>query len=341
MPKKDAAGIIGLLQKRARGLNKRIIFPEGSDERIMEAAETARKGKIIKPILVGNGREISETARKLGIDPANFEVIEPSKSDRLKTYAAFYSRISGVPERTAILIAQQPLFYSAIALKMGDADGMLGGAVYTSADFEGVCNKVIGLRKGIGVPSSFFIMEIPNYKGGENGVLIYADASVNPNPTSKELADIAVSTGRTAKTLLGWKPRIAMLSFSTKGSAAHGDVSKVVEATEMAKRKAAGTGMEIDGDLQADAALVLSIAERKMKEGTGKVAGRANILIFPDLDAGNISYKLTQILANANAYGPILQGFDKPLSDLSRGAKVKDIVGAITIVAVMANGRKL
>ena len=161
---------------------------------------------------------------------------------------------------------------------------------------------------------------------------------MNPNPTAKELADIAVSTGLTAKTLLGWKPRIAMLSFSTKGSANHPDVNKVVEATEMAKRKAAGAGIEIDGELQADAALVPSIAERKMKEGTGKVAGRANILIFPDLDAGNISYKLTQILANANAYGPILQGFNKPLSDLSRGAKVSDIVGAIAIVAVIANG---
>jgi phosphate acetyltransferase len=336
MPKKGAANVIGLLGKRARGLNKRVIFPEGSDERIIEAAEIARKGRVIRPILVGNGKEISESARKLGISLANFEVIEPSKSGRLERYAAFYSRISGVPMRTAIMIAQQPLFYSAIALKSGDADGMLGGAVYTSSDFEAVCEKVIGLREGIGIPSSFFIMEMPGYDGGEDGVLLYADASVNPNPTAKELADIAVSTGLTAKALLGWKPRIAMLSFSTKGSASHPDVSKVVEATGIARRKAKGTGIEIDGELQADAALVLSTAERKMKEGIGKVAGRANILIFPDLDAGNISYKLTQILANANAYGPILQGFNKPLSDLSRGAKVADIVGAITIVAVIA-----
>lgn len=167
--------------------------------------------------------------------------------------------------------------------------------------------------------------------------MIYADASVNPNPTAEELADIAVSTGMTAKTLLGWKPRIAMLSFSTKGSAVHHDVSKVVEATEIAKRKAKGTGIEIDGDLQADAALVLSTAERKMNGMIGKVAGRANILIFPDLDAGNISYKLTQTLAKANAYGPVLQGFDMPLSDLSRGAKVKDIFGVITIVAAIAD----
>jgi len=330
-----AGTIISSLKKRAKGLNKRIIFPEGSDERIIQAADMARKEKIARPILVGKEKEIRATFEKLGLNPAGFEIIEPSKSRMLAKYASFYSRISKMPLRTATLIAQQPIFYSALALKCGDADGMLGGAVYTSGEFESVCISVIGVRKGISIPSSFFIMEIPGYGGGEKGALLYADASVSPNPRPKCLANIAIATGLSAKELLGWKPRIAMLSFSTKGSATHRDVDKVVEATEIAKRMAKGKGMTIDGELQADAALVLSTAKKKIKGDVGDVAGRANVLIFPDLDAGNIAYKLTQILAGASAYGPILQGFQKPLSDLSRGATVEDIAGAIAIIALM------
>ncbi|MCX6769049.1 MAG: phosphate acyltransferase, partial [Candidatus Micrarchaeota archaeon] len=320
--------IISALRKRAKGLNKRIIFPEGSDERIMRAAEMARKDKIARPILVGKENEIRAVAEKLGIDPAGFEIAEPSKSRKLAKYASLYSRISRMPMRTATLIAQQPIFYSALALRSGDADGMLAGAVYTSGEFESVCMSVIGLRKGISIPSSFFIMEIPGYGRGEGGALLYADASVSPNPRPACLANIAITTGRTAKELLGWKPRIAMLSFSTKGSASHPDVEKVAQATEIAKKMAKGTGIAIDGELQADAALVLSTAKKKIRGDIGYVAGRANVLIFPDLDAGNIAYKLTQILSGANAYGPILQGFSKPLSDLSRGATAEDIAGA-------------
>ena len=198
---------------------------------------------------------------------------------------------------------------------------------------------MIGLQQGISVPSSFFIMTIPGYKGGEQGALLYADASVNPNPTAEELADIAVISGQTAKKLLNWKPRIAMLSFSTKGSAEHPDVSKVIKATNIAKKKI--KGLAIDGELQADSALVMSTAKRKIKEKIGDVAGKANILIFPDLDAGNIAYKLTQILAKANAYGPILQGFAKPVSDLSRGATVEDITGVIAMLSVWSKRWKI
>jgi phosphate acetyltransferase len=333
MPKEK---IIESFMRKAKGLNKRIIFPEGSDERIIRAAAIAKKEGIIRPMLVGRAKEIRATAKKIKISLDGFEIIEPSKSKKLEKYSLLYSRISGTPARTAMLIAQQPIFYSAIALRCGDADSMLGGALFTSAEFESVCLSVIGLRKGISIPSSFFIMEIPNYAGGEGGVLLYADASVSPNPLPGCLANIAITTGESAKTLLGWTPRVAMLSFSTKGSALHPDVDKVVEATEIAKRKAKGKGIIIDGELQADAALVLTTAKKKMKGDIGKVAGKANVLIFPDLDAGNIAYKLTQILAGANAYGPILQGFRKPLSDLSRGASVEDIVGAITIIAMMA-----
>jgi len=333
MPEKT---IIASFLKRAMGTNKRIIFPEGSDERVIRAADIAVKERIARPILVGREPEIRAVVKKLGINPDRFEITEPSKSKKLVKYASLYSRISRTPLRTAMLIAQQPIFYSALALKNGDADGMLGGAVYTSGEFESVCMSVIGLKKGIAIPSSFFIMEIPGYSGGEGGVLLYADASVSPNPLPGCLANIAITTGQSAKTLLGWKPRIAMLSFSTKGSASHPDVEKVAKATELAKGMAKGKGIMIDGELQADAALVLSTAQKKIKGKTGEVAGKANVLIFPDLDAGNIAYKLTQILAGANAYGPILQGFNKPLSDLSRGATVEDIVGAIAIIAVMA-----
>ncbi len=331
-------GVMDTLKKKAKGLNRRIIFPEGSDERIIEAAAITKRKRMIRPVLVGDEAEIRGNAKKLGISLKGFEVIEPSKSPKLKSYAALYSKLTKTPARTALQIAQQSIFFSALALKSGDADGMIGGLVYTSGDFIAVCKGVIGLRKGISVPSSFFLMEIPGYKGGEKGVLLYSDASVNPNPTAKELSDIALASGHTAKNLLGWKPRIAMLSFSTKGSAAHPDVCKVVDALEAAGKKA--RGMAIDGEFQVDSALVMSTAKRKIKGKLGSVAGRANVLIFPDLDAGNISYKLTQILAGAKAYGPVLQGFAKPLSDLSRGAKVEDIVGAIATVAVIAGGRK-
>ncbi|MFX1521264.1 MAG: phosphate acyltransferase [Promethearchaeota archaeon] len=328
--------VIKDILRRAEGLQKRIIFPEGSDERIIKAAKLTAEENTIIPILVGDESIIRQKANDLGVKLENFEIIEPSTSTKLEQYVSLYSELSKIPERTSKQIIQQSIFYSAIALKSGDADGMIGGLVYTSGDFIAVCNGVIGLRKEIKVPSSFFIMEIPGYDGGENGFLLFADASVNPNPTVEELADIAISTGHSAKMLLGWEPRVAMLSFSTKGSADHPDVTKVVNAVKLAQKKA--KEMKIEGEFQADTALVFSTAKRKIKaDSIGDVAGRANILIFPDLDAGNIAYKLTQILAKANAYGPILQGFAKPLSDLSRGATVGDIVGVIAIVSVIAD----
>jgi len=321
--------------RRAKGLNKRIIFPEGEDERIIKAADLAAKQGIIKPILVGNESAIRRTAKKNSVNLAKFKIIEPAKSEKLGKYISLYSKLSKVSRKTAERVVPQPLFYSALTLRAGDADGMIGGIVYTSGDFIAVCKGVIGLRRGIKVPSSFFVMELPGYKGGEKGNLLYSDASVNPNPSAEELADIAISTGQTAKSLLGWKPRVALLSFSTKGSAQHPDVCKVINAVELAKRKA--KGMQIDGELQADTALRSEVAKKKIKGNIGKVAGKANVLIFPDLDAGNIAYKLTQILAGAKAYGPILQGFAKPVSDLSRGAKVEDVVGVIKITAVLAS----
>ena len=329
--------IIERIKKEAVCLDKRIIFPEATDERILKAVEQSARKKIIKAVLVGNENEIKEKARALKINLKGIEIIEPQKSKSLEKYTSIFIEKMRIHKRAAKIIVQQPLFFSALAVSAGDADGMIAGAVRTSGEVIAVSASIIGLQKKISVPSSFFIMVIPGYKGGEQGTLMFADASVNPNPTAEQLADIAIISGQTAKKLLNWKPRIAMLSFSTKGSARHSDVDKVTRATEIAKKKA--KGLEIDGELQADSALVMATAKRKMRN-IGKVAGKANILIFPDLDAGNIAYKLTQILAKADAYGPFLQGFTKPVSDLSRGATVEDIAGTIAILAVWAERRK-
>jgi len=329
--------IVQKLKKEAEGLKRKIIFPEALDERILKAVAECSRKKIINAILVGNEDEIKKKIKTLKIELNEITIIDPKKSD-LSRHVSFLIKKMKIPERTAKAIAQQPLFFSVLSVALGDAEGMIAGAVYTSGEVIAVSQNIIGLQKGISVPSSFFLMTIPNYEGGEQGTLMYADASVNPNPNSKELADIAVISGQTAKDLLKWKPRIAMLSFSTKGSAEHPDVCKVIKATDIARKKA--RDMNIDGEFQADSALVMSTAKRKIKERIGNVAGKANILIFPDLDAGNISYKLTQILAKANAYGPLLQGFAKPISDLSRGATVEDITGVIAIVAVWSGAKK-
>ncbi|MEM4230596.1 MAG: phosphate acyltransferase [Candidatus Pacearchaeota archaeon] len=331
--------LIDKIKEKSKGLQKKIIFPEATDERILKAVIEATKNNIIKGVLVGKEKEIKNKASALDLNLEGIEIIEPLISKNFKRYVSAYAKKTGTPEKTAELIVQQPLFFSALAVLLKDVDGMVAGAIHTSGDVIAVCKNIIGLQKNIVVPSSFFLMSIPNYEGGENGTLMYADASVNPNPTPEELADIAIMSAQSAKKLLGWKPRVAMLSFSTKGSAEHHDVCKVIKATEIARKKAKKMKLnfEIDGELQADSALVLETARKKIAGNIGKVAGRANILIFPDLDAGNIAYKLTQILAKANAYGPILQGFNRPVSDLSRGANVEDIIGVISIVAVWAD----
>lgn len=318
------------IKNKSVNLNSRVIFPEGEEERILEAVSHAIKKKIIKPILVGDEKIIKSKAKKFKINTKNIEIINPEKDKNLGRYVSLYLKKTKINRKTAELIIKKPLFFSALALAAGDADGMVAGAIYESGDVIAVSKEIIGLKKNISVPSSAFIMSIPNYKGGENGTLIYADASVNPNPSSEELADIAITTGNTAKSLLGWKPRIALLSFSTKASADHPDVCKIQKATEIAKKK---SRLFIDGELQADSALVKDVAKKKIKGNLGNVAGNANVLIFPDLDAGNIAYKLTQRLAGASAYGPILQGFAKPISDLSRGATVEDIIGVISIIS--------
>ncbi len=311
--------------QKAKKTKAKIVLPEFYDERIQKAAKKAKDFAV--PVFPCWIEEDVALSKKCGI-----KYIDCSSIQKELTKA--YIKLSKVKARTAEAIVKDKLISAALLLKLGYVDGMVGGCVYTSGDFIAVSKQIIGLKKGIRIPSSFFIMDVPGF-----GQYVYADASVNPNPTAEELADIAVMTGINVKKLLGIKPRIAMLSFSTKGSAEHPDVHKVIKATKIAQKKGKRFGLAIDGELQADAALRLDVAKRKIKGDLGKVAGRANVLIFPDLDAGNIAYKLTQYFGKAFAYGPILQGFNKALSDLSRGAKVEDIIGIIAIVSVLAKSR--
>ncbi|MEM4359532.1 MAG: phosphate acyltransferase [Candidatus Bilamarchaeaceae archaeon] len=321
--------ILSLFRKSAQASCK-IVFPEAEDERVLQAARLAKDRKLATPIFVGDKNRIEATAAKLKIKINDIQTIDIAKGIP-KKYVDMYIRIRKVPEKLAERMLLNPLYLAALMVKMGEANCMIAGAVATSGDVITAATGIIGLRKGISVPSSFFIMEIPGYKGGENGLLLFADSSVNIEPTAEQLADIAITTANTAKELLGWTPRVAMLSFSTKGSAIHPRADKVIEATKIANKKA--PSLAIDGEMQGDTALVEATAMKKMKGKIGKVAGRANVLIFPDLDSGNIAYKLVQTLAKANAYGPILQGFEKPISDLSRGAKVGDILGVIAVLS--------
>jgi phosphate acetyltransferase len=313
------------------GKPARIIFPEAEDERIIRAAAEIIKEKIAQPILLGDEGRVKNIAEKLGIDISEVKIINPEQIEEKNKYAEIYSRNRNIPMAVAENIFLNPLFFGAMAVKSGDADGMIAGAVFTSGEVIAVSREIIGLKRNISIPSSFFLMIIPGFTGGEEGKLIFADASVNPEPNAEELADIAIATAETARQLFEWQPRVALLSFSTKGSAKHPLVDKIIRAGEIVQEKE--PGLMIDTELQVDAALIPEVARKKMKD-PGLVAGQANILIFPDLNAGNISYKLVSILAGAQALGPILQGFNKPVSDLSRGVRAEEIVKIAVLLAV-------
>jgi phosphate acetyltransferase len=326
-------GVMDDIRQRARSLKKRIVLPEGTEERTLKAAEIISKEGIADVILLGNTTEIRKKAA--GLDYSGVSTIDVTETGKLESYAAEFFEMrknKGITMEQALETMADPMFYSCMMVKKGEADGMVAGAINPTANTLRPGLQIIKTLPDISVVSSCFIMELKTKEYGYNGVMLFGDCAVNPNPDANELAAIAISTAKTASQLTGMIPKVAMLSFSTKGSAKHELVDKVVKATEIVKKNA--PGLMVDGELQADAALVEKVGQ--LKSPGSPVAGKANVLIFPDLQSGNIGYKLVQRLAGAEAIGPICQGFAAPVNDLSRGCSVEDIVSVVAITAVQA-----
>ena len=323
-------GLVDQLIKKAKKLRKRVVFPEGGDERIRQAAETLAEKGIARPILLGDKDKI--TIAIGGHRADGITVIDPERSAELSRYSAAYAgRREGISVPIATRLIKRPLFFGATMVREGDADAVVAGATIPTARVISAGALAIGFEKGVRQASSFLIMLL---EGEAERVLIYADSAVAVDPTSTELAQIAVITARNAGRLLDIEPRIAMLSFSTHGSADHARVEKVRNATHIARKMA--PDLTIDGEIQLDAAISPGVSRKKSPGSALK--GEANVLIFPDLDSGNIAYKLTQYLAGAKAIGPVMQGFRRPINDLSRGASVEDIVAVAVISAIQAEG---
>lgn len=320
--------IINQFIEKAKRLNKKIVLPEGMDERIQRAAEILHRQGIARPVLLGKKQDILSSAERNRIDCSGIEIIEPATSPDLQHLVNMYSENrkvkTGVAER---ILKKEPVF-GGMMLSAGMADVMIAGAASTTASVIQAAALTVGYKQGISTPSSFFIMSLPDGK-----ILFYADCAVNIDPDFRQLAEIGVATAESYAKIMEQEPRVAFLSFSSKGSAVHPLVEKVQKAVATAKEMVGDT-IVLDGEFQADTALVEAVAKKKLKEPS-PVAGRANVLIFPDLNSGNIAYKLTQYLAGAGAFGPVLQGFAQPVSDLSRGAKVEDIVGIAAITSCL------
>ena len=329
-------GFVELLKKRAKESVKTIVLPETEDMRTLEATDKILKEGVAKIILIGNEEEINKKAAEGGFDISGAQIVDPEKSDRTQAYIDKFVELRAkkgmTPEKAKEILHTQYPYYGVMMVKMGDADGMVSGACHSTADTLRPCLQILKTKPGTKLVSEFFLMVVPNCDMGANGTFIFADAGLEQNPDPEKLANIAISSADSFKLLVEKEPVVAMLSHSTKGSAKHADVDKVVEATKIAQELA--PELALDGELQLDAAIVPSVGESKAPGS--KVAGHANVLVFPDLDAGNIGYKLVQRLAKAEAYGPLTQGIAAPVNDLSRGCSAEDIVGVVAITAVQA-----
>ena len=332
--------LIDRIKSNARKQNKRIVLPEGTEERTIQAADIAIEEGLAQIILIGDPAEINALASRKGLkNIGRAKIVDPKSHEMKERYIELMLELrksKGLTREEASRLIEDPLYLGVLMIKNGDADGEVSGADHATGDVLRPAFHYVKTAPGISVVSGAFIMILPDKSFGENGVLIYADGAVHPNPTDRELAEIAIATAHTTRAIAGFEPRIAMLSFSTKGSAKHELVDKVVSATKIAREMA--PDLMIDGELQADAALIEAIGQKKAPGS--KIAGKANVLIFPDLNCGNIAYKLTQRLAHAEAIGPILQGMAAPINDLSRGCSVSDIVSLIAITANQAAGIK-
>lgn len=323
------------IKNRAKQEIKTIVLPEATDLRTLKATNQILKEEFCKIILIGNEEEILNLAKENDLDVSKAEIIEPSKSDSYEEYVnVFYElrKHKGMTMEKSEELMLDPVFFGMMMVKQGKADGLVSGAAHSTADTLRPALQILKTAPGTKLVSTFVLMDVPNCEYGENGVFLFSDCGLNQNPDSESLSEIAISTAKSFKQIIGKEPRVAMLSYSTMGSAKAEEVDKVRIATELVKEKA--PELAVDGEMQFDAAIVPSIAKSKAPESD--VAGKANTLIFPDLQAGNIGYKLVERLAKAEAYGPICQGMAKPVNDLSRGCKAEDIVGVVAITCVQA-----
>ena len=323
---------IDVIKERAKADKKTIVLPESMDSRTFEAAAQILKEDLADLIIIGTPEEVAKNSE--GLDISGATVINPFTYEKTQDYIDLFVELRKskgmTPEKAKETILSDYAYYGCLMIKNGDADGLVSGACHSTANTLRPCLQIIKTKPGTKLVSAFFLMEVPNCEFGENGTFIFADSGLNQNPNPEELAAIAASSADSFRMLVGAEPKVAMLSHSTKGSAKHDDVTKVVEATRIAKEEY--PDLALDGELQLDAAIVPEIGASKAPGSA--VAGHANVLIFPDLDAGNIGYKLVQRLGKAEAYGPLCQGIARPVNDLSRGCSAEDIVGVVAITAV-------